>query len=278
MAMYFPTVDKDSLQASNPFYTALQNAIDAFEDAQDDFWQSRENYWDAQGKNTSKSEVVARYEDKIGEGNPWNYRSRFNNINPRRTDDGKTAHVRVSADFLAASGAPREELLQEIPTGTPGSPSNPRYEPYDPPRYAASMIGGDPGADTLWTNIDLFEDRGNDVTYYIDRGGDDPVAQIVYDEYDEVPYAWEDKSGFEKEALQLMYFVGQAWHAACDNAYDDYRDVLSDYNSSGGGDIDEDYFSGNPDRPWDDYEGDRVEYMRSNSLPAVLVREIRGEN
>lgn len=274
MTMYFPTVSRDSLEVSNPFYAPLLEAIEEFEDAQDDFWQSREDYWDAQGKNTSKSEVVARYEDKIGEGNPWNYRSRFSSINPDRTDDGKTQHVRVSSDFLATSSAPREELLQEDDSGEIGV----SYEPYDPPRYGASMISGNPDVDTLWEDIDLFEDRGSSIIYYIDRGGDDPDQETVYSAYDEVPYAWEDKSGFDKEALQLMYFVGQAWHDACDNAYDDYRDALSDYNSAGGGDIDEDYFSGTPDRPWDNYEGDRVEYMRSDSLPNVLVREIRGEN
>ena len=264
MPMYYPVVSKSSLTPSNPSYGALLTAIDDLDLAQDDFWDSREDYWNDLGENTSRRKVIDRTKDQIGQDRPWNYRTLFRNLNPGGTNDPRNQfYVRVESDY------PGREELYDLD-------DDDRLVRYNPRRYAAQMQTGNPREDTLFQNNDRFTGRGTPTSYYISFGGV-PVAVNVFDKYEVPPYAFSRVTGYNQQKLQLLNIYGQAWYDNCNSALQAYFTAFVAYNNNAGGGINEDYFSGDVDQPWDDYRGDPFfSYMRPEDLPIPLRREIRG--
>ena len=287
--------DKEYLDPRNPFYQVVIDASKALDKAEDRWYKRRRdvfNQYDFGDFNESASDVEAKYDRFCGD-DPWNYKKRFERINPSRPtgDDYRLVQDQFSLSEIE-DGFANNIFVEngEDDDGDPCDgeryvlPQNRKDDDCDDdpaPRVLRYHEGrGKASIDCLYFNLKAFKNKKTKTgtRYYEETGDeDDPFDRVdVYTRFGETPYAWLSKDGWGQQALSAMNAAGIDYEDQVRPYINDYEDALDDYRNKGGGNLDFDYLDGTITEPWNGFDGDDVDYNRPGSLPGKLVRQVRG--
>ena len=296
----YPTVNDEGeyLDPRNAFYKPLLNAIDDLKDAEDKWYKRRRdvfNEYDFGDFNESDGDVEKKYDQFCGD-DPWNYKSRFDNIDPSRPSGGGYRLVQnqfptsnISDGYATNIFVVNGEDDDGDPCGGDRyvAPENRKSDDGDcddspAPRVLRYQEGRGKGSvDCLYFNLAAFKDKGtkSSLRYYESTGDDDdPFEEVdVFTRFGEIPYAWNAKDGYGQQALSALKAAGDDYEDQVRPYLDDYKDALENYRTAGGGDLESffDYLGGTLDRPWDGFDGDETSYNRPPKLPSKLIRQVR---
>ena len=298
----YKTVDDEGkyLDPKNPNYQKLTVAIKDLKQAESDWYESRKDYFaslNGGSFNKSPTQIENKYDSDIGD-EPWEYKSIFDSVNPSRNDktgdrfvqdnfDGDSG-VDVNTTLLVENGEDDEgdacsSLSHVLPALREETDSCDADPAPDVLNYESGR--GAPGIDCLYDNLSLFG-SGNAITgFYFVEGEDDDDGNPQFDSvtvftgFGEVPFAWKPKSGYTKRDLSVMKAAGDSYESEVQPFLDDYISALSDFESTGGGNIDFDYEGGTIDSPWEGFKGKKVSYNRPGPNKfKPIVDQARGIN
>ena len=292
----YPTIDPDReyLDPRNPFYTDLINASKALSKAEDNWYKRRRDVFDQYDFgdfDETDGDVEEKY-DKFCGSDPWNYKTRFDSIDPTRSPSSGDGFRLVQNIFdLSEISEGYADIYVENGTNKAGYCGGDRYvAPEDrktsgscqddpAPRVLNYHIGrGKNNVDCLYFNLAAFKSSSSTTSlrYYEETGSDVYEEVDVFKTFGETPFSWEEKSGYGKQALSAMKAAGDDYEREVRPYINSYENALNDYNTKGGGELNFDYLDGTIEEPWDGFDGDNVSYNRPGSLPGKLVRQVRG--
>jgi len=279
---YDEKISLDGLDPANPFFGPVTQAalnVDAQESA---FYRSRRdlfNEMDFGNFNRDEVQVEFSYVAAIPTVSVWNFKNTFNSVNPSSySGGGQTRLVRDSFDNVDFT-SPLADVY-EVEEDDDGN--NIFFQSSEVHLY--TMGRGEPNIDTLFTNLRVFTsnsftDKFPPYFEYVDFDEDPGYYPLfdVYEGFGEVPHHWQPKSGFTSQQLQIMNAAGTAFNAIVGPAINDFQSKYNQYFDSGGGNLDEDFYSGGtPNAPWQNFQGSSVSYNRPQNLPAALIKQARG--
>jgi hypothetical protein len=284
MGRYYDDKISDAgLDPANAFFGPLMQAAERIDQAEEDWYERRRDMFkDLNGGNSvgGKGPVEIKYSQLRSGLSVYDFTKTFNDVNPTRRSGSGIRYVQVPDDG-------RDENILTF-----GSPlSNDAYvleEDYggDLNYLVADDVleytprAGDTGIDTLYTNVRAFTSRSQASGYFEvdqDFNSDGYSSTIdVYVGFGEVPLAWNPKSGFSSQQLQVMRAAGSDYDSFVGPVINEYEDFLDKYADSGGGPLEDDFYEGTPDFPYDGFQGSDNSYNRPQNLQAELIKQARG--
>ncbi len=283
---YDEKISLDGLDPANPFFGPVTQAalnVDAQESA---FYRSRRdlfNEMDFGNFNRDEVQVEFNYVAAIPTVSVWNYLDTFNAVSPG-SYSGSGAERIIRDDFTNVEFSTLMPLADLYEVGEEDDDGNYGFSPATDV-YLYTPGRGEPNVDTLFTNLGIFTSNSFISKHppYFDLGVDaedqDQYFPFfdVYEGFGEVPLHWRPKSGFSSQQLQIMYAAGLGYNSFVGPAINDFQSKYNQYLSSGGGNLDEDFYSGGtPNAPWQNFQGSSVSYNRPQNLPAALIKQARG--
>jgi len=279
---YDEKISLEGLDPANPFFGPVIQAAENVDREESAFYRSRRdlfNEMDFGNFNRDEVQVEFSYVAAVPNVSVWNFKNTFNSVNPSSySGSGQTRIIWDQFDNLDFT-SPLADVYESEEDDDGDTfftqATNVRLYP----------VGrGEPNVDTLFTNLRIFTSnsfisKSPPFFEYVDDD-DDPGYYPIFDIYEgfgEVPYHWRPKSGFSSQQLQIMYAAGNAFDSFVGPAINDYNSKYNQYFSSGGGNLDEDFYTGGtPNAPWQNFQGSSVSYNRPQNLPASLIKEARG--
>jgi len=281
---YDEKISLDGLDPANPLFGPVIQAAEEVDRKESEFYRLRRDLFTEMNFgsfNRDEVQVEFNYVAAVPNVSVWNFRNTFNSVNPSSySGSGLTRLVRDSFDKVDFS-SPLADVydVEEDDDG-----DDVFTQATDVHLYPVGR--GEPNVDTLFTNLRVFTSNNfisKSPPYFEfvdDDTVDDPGYYPLFDVYEgfgEVPYHWQPKSGFTSQQLQIMYAAGNAFNSIVGPAINDFESKYNQYLSSGGGNLDEDFYTGGtPNAPWQNFQGSSVSYNRPQNLPASLIKEARG--
>jgi len=270
------------LDPANPFYAPLLQAALAVEQAENEWYESRIdafNQLDFDDFDNDEDDIERKYSQLVSNLSVYEFKDKFDQVNPsRRSGTGVIVRVHNTFDLFtveASLSQDRYVLGEEDDDGVSG------YELADDV-LAYELGRGEPGIDTLYSGLSAFTSNSSsnkDFFEFIDddEPGFSPVSD-VFKGFQEVPLAWQPKSGFTSQQLQVMNAAGSDYNTFVGPKISAFNSVQASYENQGGGDLTPIFYdSGDPNFPYQNFQGDpNISYNRPNKLPSVLVKETRG--
>ena len=279
---YDEKISLDGLDPANPLFGPVIQAADQVDKKESEFYRLRRDLFEEMNFgsfNRDAVQVEFNYVAAVPNVSVWNFKNTFNSVNPSSySGSGQTRIIWDQFDKVDFSSplADVYEVEEDDDGDNVFAPAS------DVHLYTVGR--GEPNVDTLFTNLRIFTSNGFinvDPPYFEFVDDDDdpgyyPVFSI-YEGFGEVPYHWRPKSGFSSQQLQIMNAAGNAFDAIVGPAINDYNSKWNQYMNSGGGNLDEDFYTGGtPNAPWQNFQGSSVSYNRPKDLPSALIKEARG--
>ena len=281
---YDEKISLDGLDPANPLFGPVIQAAQEVDRKESEFYRLRRDLFREMNFgsfNRDEVQVEFNYVAAVPTVSVWNYLNTFNSVNPSSKSGSGTRIIRdVFPNVNFSTLMPLADLyeVEEDDDGDNFFTSATDVYVYTPGR-------GEPNVDTLFTHLGLFTSNSfiSKSPPYFDLGedadGDEQYFPFfdVYKGFGEVPHHWRPKSGFTSQQLQIMYAAGRRYNAFVGPAINDFQSKYNQYLSSGGGNLDEDFYTGGtPNAPWQNFQGSSVSYNRPQNLPASLIKEARG--
>jgi len=295
MGRYYDDVVKSSLvglDPANAFYGPLQSAANAVNTAEKNWYRRRRDMFDELDfgdDEKSSDEVEEKYANLKPGLSVYEFKSEFDRVNPqRKSASGSIRYVANTFDlsgitdgYADTSDTPIYEVEDEDEDG------NLSFKLAEDPRILRYQVGrGKGNIDTLYTDMKAFtSDRGplDDKDYYVQEYDEeeDETTYVrfrdVFRGFGEVPLAWNRKSDYSDQQLQVMNAAGNDYEDEVRPVIRDYETALQNYRTNGGGDLTEDFYSSpNPDFPYENFQGSDNSYNRPKDLDRDLIKETRG--
>ncbi len=269
------------LDIANPFYKALLNAADAVDKAEGDWYKRRRDVFDELDFgdfSKSDGQVESKYAALKSGLSVYDFKAEFDKVNPsRKTGSDVYRFVHNTFPKSEISAGYSDERYVETEENDDGDTSF--VVSSDVLEYHVNR--GKASVDTLYDDLSAFKTSSRSSTNFYEFIDDDDPGYFsvndVFKGFGQVPLAWNSKSGYSSQQLQVMKAAGDDYDQQVGPVITAYNTVLSNYNGAGGGPLDSEFYNGGtPDFLYQDFVGADNSYNRPQNLPAALINEARG--
>ena len=246
---YDDKISLSGLDKLNPFFKALERAAKAVDDAEDDWYERRREMFDELDFgdfNKSDGDVERKYSQLKPGLSVYDFKSTFERLDPdRRSSSGE---VRLVHDTFPTSGI-NSGFSDQIFVKDEDDEGDTIYVVADNV-LAYEIDRGKGNIDTLYDNLGAFRtsSRSDAEFYEFIDDGDDTVgfflANNVFKGFGEVPLAWESKSGYSSQQLQVMKAAGFDYDEQVGPKIEAYEEAVAQYEGAGGGPLESKVYKG----------------------------------
>jgi len=277
---YDDKISLSGLDKLNPFFKPLENAAEAVDRAESDWYKRRKDVFDELDFGDfreSARDVERKYARLVSGLSVYEFKDKFDDVSPSRrpaTQVFRFVHNTFPTSEIS-EGYATDIFVEE----TDDDGDSVFVVADNVLRYHVSRGKGN--VDTLYDNLSAFRTSSrSDAEFYEFIDDDDPghfPINNVFKGFGEVPLAWQAKSGYTSQQLQVMNAAGNDYDNEVGPKIRAYNEARANYEGAGGGPLkSEVYDGGTPDFLYQDFQGTSTSYNRPENLPAVLIKETRG--
>ena len=279
---YDDKISTAGLDPANPFFQALNNAANAVDRAESDWYERRKDVFDELDFGDfreSARDVERKYSRLVSGLSVYEFKDKFDDVSPSRrpaTDVFRLVHNTFPTSEISEGYA--TDIFVEEADDDDGDTAFVVAD--NVLRYHVSRGKGN--VDTLYDNLSAFRtsSRSDAEFYEFIDDDDDPghfLTNNVFKGFGEVPLAWQAKSDYTSQQLQVMNAAGNDYNDQVGPKIQAYNEARANYEGAGGGPLESEFYDGGtPDFLYQDFQGTSTSYNRPENLPAVLIKETRG--
>ena len=291
MGRYYDEVAQPSLvglDRQNAGYGPLNSAADAVNEKETEFFENRRKVFDELdfGDFTrSAGDVESEYESLLPSVSIYNYKTKFDSINPS-TNNPDPEVIRYVHDTFPRTGMTSgfaAQFLVVIDDDEDGAVYGDAQENGFP--VLEYILGaGKAGIDPLYTNLSAFTSSNTSNTDFYavvidEEEGDTSINKVsnVFKGFIEVPYRYQAVAGWTQQQLGVMKAAGKAYEDEVRGAINAYITAKANYDDLGGGGLEEEFHGDNNlINTYENYQGLLSSYNRPGLLNADLIKKARG--
>ena len=277
---YDDKISLSGLDKLNPFFKPLENAAEAVDRAESDWYERRKDVFDELDFGDfreSANDVERKYSRLVAGLSVYEFKEKFDEVDPTRrpnTDDFRFVHNTFPTSGITDGYATDIFVEEEDDDGDTFFVVADNVLNYHRGKGKGSV-------DTLYDNLSAFRTSStSDDEFYEFIDDDDPgyfETNNVFKGFGEVPLAWQSKSDYTSQQLQVMNAAGKDYNDQVGPKIEAYNQARANYESAGGGPLESEFYDGGtPDFLYQDFQGTSTSYNRPENLPAVLIKETRG--
>ena len=276
---YDDKISLSGLDKLNPFFKPLENAAEAVDRAESDWYERRKDVFDELDFGDfreSAGDVERKYSRLVSGLSVYEFKETFDSVNPsRRSATGifRPVHNTFGTSGITDGYATDIYVEEEDDEGDTVFVVADNVLNYHVDRGKGSV-------DTLYDRLGAFRTGDtSDSEFFAFIDDDDPgyFPTTVFKGFGQVPLAWQSKSGYSSQQLQVMNAAGKDYNDQVGPKIEAYNEARANYEGAGGGPLESDFYDGGtPDFLYQDFQGTSTSYNRPENLPAVLIKETRG--